>query len=170
MAGPIRSVRPRRLQWGHRLSAMETSVLVAVVVIPERLQWGHRLSAMETAEMLMENVAASGLQWGHRLSAMETFLCQSANRQLHTPSMGPPPFSDGNLSASNPPFPATPPLQWGHRLSAMETLLTPCAATMGLSPFNGATAFQRWKRGHRRARGRRRSLPSMGPPPFSDGN
>ena len=37
------------------------------------LQWGHRLSAMETSRIGGDgNLLASPLQWGHRLSAMET--------------------------------------------------------------------------------------------------
>ena len=86
------------LQWGHRLSAMETCSFVAdtyrslssfngatafqrwkpvgiIGMIGWRgyLQWSHRLSAMETytAYRLPEYVHI--LQWGHRLSAMERF-------------------------------------------------------------------------------------------------
>ena len=36
------------------------------------LQWGHRLSAMETRLTGRGLAFLSGLQWGHRLSAMET--------------------------------------------------------------------------------------------------
>ena len=36
------------------------------------LQWGHRLSAMETAASLKIAAGVKCLQWGHRLSAMET--------------------------------------------------------------------------------------------------
>ena len=61
-------------------------------------------------------------------------------------------------------------LQWGHRLSAMETCGTPLAVAGPHQPFNGATAFQRWKH-HQRHPQRGPALdPSMGPPPFSDGN
>ena len=37
------------------------------------LQWGHRLSAMETGRSTQPTEAARILQWGHRLSAMETY-------------------------------------------------------------------------------------------------
>ena len=60
-------------------------------------------------------------------------------------------------------------LQWGHRLSAMETAGGRRNARYGCRPFNGATAFQRWKR----RVGDETPVwlsPSMGPPPFSDGN
>ena len=52
----------------------------------------------------------------------------------------------------------------------METWRGPTRGTVHISAFNGATAFRRWKLvgggGHL---GRRR-VPSMGPPPFGDGN
>ena len=109
------------LQWGHRLSAMETCLnssmsrssqsfngatafqrwkLVYVLGsanIRKFLQWGHRLSAMETPVWICPPAWVTVLQWGHRLSAMETLAwsVQHDNRRVH--------------------------LQWGHRLSAMET-------------------------------------------------
>ena len=39
----------RTLQWGHRLSAMETHSTGGLESTGNVLQWGHRLSAMETA-------------------------------------------------------------------------------------------------------------------------
>ena len=135
-----------RLQWGHRLSAMET--LPAAESGSRRellLQWGHRLSAMETWDQKPTLTRPSKLQWGHRLSAMETSLCLISL-----------------LLGSS--------LQWGHRLSAMETRIAvnvisifTVHASMGPPPFgdgnnqtcktsetslpsfNGATAFRRWK-------------------------
>ena len=63
----------RALQWGHRLSAMETGQLrFTLQRIVLWLQWGHRLSAMETWAMSRANIEVQKLQWGHRLSAMET--------------------------------------------------------------------------------------------------
>ena len=73
------------LQWGHRLSAMETSV------------WGHRLSAMETGV----GPIAIVLQWGHRLSAMETHTRRASMGPPPFASMGPPPFGDGNQPVPN---------------------------------------------------------------------
>ena len=37
------------------------------------IQWGHRLSAMETTKTFAEFEQSMALQWGHRLSAMETW-------------------------------------------------------------------------------------------------
>ena len=85
-----------KLQWGHRLSAMEIWVAftapgdqaVASMGPPpfgdgdtvrvrgmsgveRELQWGHRLSAMEMHECQAILQNRKMLQWGHRLSAME---------------------------------------------------------------------------------------------------
>ena len=61
------------LQWGHRLSAMETPPACAVSSASiSMLQWGHRLSAMETIVAGSRRSSMKSLQWGHRLSAMET--------------------------------------------------------------------------------------------------
>ena len=147
------------------------------------LQWGHRLSAMETGA---DRWPWEILQWGHRLSAMETGIAKRKNATAfqRNPSMGPPPFSDGKHRepSMGPPLSAmetfqgscSTSLQWGHRLSAMET----CRVAVGVGrpyallqwghrlsametfvprvngatafgetcpTFNGATAFQRWK-------------------------
>ena len=87
------------LQWGHRLSAMET--------LPRKLPGWWSLSAFNGATAFRrwklrakeELGRTSRLQWGHRLSAMETRVLRR--------SLGGPPR-----------------LQWGHRLSAMETPAT----------------------------------------------
>ena len=109
------------------------------------------------------------LQWGHRLSAMETSMPDPQPVSPRRPSMGPPPFGDGNAVLAGPP-----------------PLRRPA--------FNGATAFRRWKRNHQELSARDRlylqwghhlsametydsdwwtpegEAPSMGPPPFGDGN
>ena len=133
------------LQWGHRLSAMETSLpsssprrlspcfngatafrrwkrFTPRISVRQHLslQWGHRLSALETVRVVGVIGGSTQLQWGHRLSAMETLFEQDTwlNQWM---------------------------LQWGHRLSAMETKL---AYILGLGRFDA----------------------SVGPPPFGDGN
>ena len=160
----------KTLQWGHRLSAMETSrsgsrcrsssstfngatafrrwkpgTRLAITPCMAHLQWGHRLSAMETLQLRKFQREFIALQWGHRLSAMET----SRRRRFRhphgrAPSMGPPPFGDGNIPLDGEAWANQLILQWGHRLSAMETWRgTPTVPTP--RPFNGATAFRRWK-------------------------
>ena len=135
-----------------------------------QLQWGHRLSAMETQPLLNIPGMVSVLQWGHRLSAMETVRVTRPKRVLFHASMGPPPFGDGNMTDPKTGVTVECKLQWGHRLSAMETETARppfsggrVRASMGPPPFgdgnpppprrrgcryrcfNGATAFRRWK-------------------------
>ena len=127
------------------------------------------------------------------LSAMETRLDSSVQMLPSLPSMGPPPFGDGNGRhqavagrTEGPPPMGPPPFGDGNRASTASTVRF--AIT-----FNGATAFRRWKqtpglllsRPGRAFNGatafRRWKLlksgvvdagfgPSMGPPPFGDGN
>ena len=84
--------------------AVRLPVCCPFVVWMPSLQWGHRLSAMETSSPALPvccpfAVYLLPLQWGHRLSAMETsspalpVCCLVA-----APSMGSPPFGDGNRS------------------------------------------------------------------------
>ena len=137
------------LQWGHRLSAMETG------------RKGEDAGRRTTASMgpppfgdgnpMMPRTRPTGmkpLQWGHRLSAMETG-CAAVlvDTVPHLqPSMWPPPFSDGNSGeCARWILSRMSSLQWGHRLSAMETLSLDSSECPSTPPFNGATAFQRWK-------------------------
>ena len=110
----------RSLQWGHRLSAMERIMGERIPRIIHLLQWGHRLSAMERVGSNCGSGPTFSLQWGHRLSAMESGHC-----------------TDGTTTLSME-------LQWGHRLSAMESR----------DPLTGFVDVGR---------------ASMGPPPFGDG-
>ena len=65
---------------------------------PVALQWGHRLSAMETSSPASLVGWSNALQWGHRLSAMETSRLEWVTWGRDEASMGPPPFGDGNIS------------------------------------------------------------------------
>ena len=65
--------------------------------------------------------------------------------QRRCPSMGPPPFGDGNTRNISRYMTAVTLLQWGHRLSAMETIMLHWQHGSTTPPFNGATAFRRWK-------------------------
>ena len=159
----------RCLQWGHRLSAMETENPIGKLSTVFRLQWGHRLSAMETIGSWSAQPACASfngatafrrwklavkerweaeearLQWGHRLSAMETRIQLCAKHLLLVPSMGPPPFGDGNPARRLPPlvlaFPSMGPPPFGDGNSDYVS-----DATLNNASFNGATAFRRWKR------------------------
>ena len=161
-----------RLQWGHRLSAVETRdtrpspshagrasmgpppfgsgnkvPTNGTVTSGIRLQWGHRLSAVETLECLAgELEGLMMLQWGHRLSAVETRRRIRGGPWIRLASMGPPPFGSGNSGRVVGICWTVFQLQWGHRLSAVETSLNIFFAHCG----------------HANA--------SMGPPPFGSGN
>ena len=132
------------------------------------LQWGHRLSAMDTGSRLTDrsrvpcfNGATAFRRWilGRRDRARTPFLIAS---------MGPPPFGDGYPTGRTPSRSRCTRLQWGHRLSAMDTSLClvqarhlprasmgpppfgdgyspkPARSARGWCRFNGATAFRRW--------------------------
>ena len=159
------------LQWGHRLSAMETRWTISGQSRSWCLQWGHRLSAMETTTSSTGVVTPTGSTFNgataFRRWKRDPTVLISLNSPI--PSMGPPPFGDGNTG--------------GNR-----------AIKSGATTFNGATAFRRWKPsgvfglaggvallqwGHRlsametvrhRAQPSDDPAPSMGPPPFGDGN
>ena len=158
-----------RLQWGHRLSAMEAAGTGESKTWMGLLQWGHRLSAMEacwdartpTWAGSRFNGATAFRRWKHRRAAQRC-------RPFGLASMGPPPFGDGSNDGSDIKK-AGIWLQWGHRLSAMEALVVHGPhhelpqASMGPPPFgDGSGAFQAFDDSHLRA--------SMGPPPFGDGS
>ena len=157
------------LQWGHRLSAMETSLRNPCCWQVAVLQWGHRLSAMETAACSEASQCISKLQWGHRLSAMETVEIDRQAHDLAQASMGPPPFGDGNRQVRGLPEGAgkasmgPPPFGDGNRPG-------PRRPGRSCGSFNGATAFRRWKPDIEDAADHDHAVASMGPPPFGDGN
>ena len=157
------------------------------------LQWGHRLSAMESSVFgARRQVARLALQWGHRLSAMERMAEGPYSYSLTAASMGPPPFGDGKYQGPRDcggrkrGFNGATAfrrwkgefglgagirlaeLQWGHRLSAMERRYAQRGGECVRNCFNGATAFRRWKAVEWYDR-ISASLASMGPPPFGDG-
>ena len=138
------------LQWGHRLSAMESVRNSTSAVVLARASMGPPPFGDGKSTRLQERAEVQKLQWGHRLSAMESHGdLEVAGGSTSWASMGPPPFGDGK---SQPGADRTQ------------------AATSTSRRFNGATAFRRWK-----ATLGRRAIPalavtaSMGPPPFGDG-
>ena len=132
------------LQWGHRLSAVETIPMYDDAVGVITLQWGHRLSAVETASIASVSCAAIMLQWGHRLSAVETWGVRTPGGAGYHASMGPPPFGSGNLRQGQ-----LPPLAG--------------VASMGPPPFGSGNHC-------RKSAWTTPSRASMGPPPFGSGN
>ncbi len=159
------------------------------------LQWGHRLSPVETREMIETIVVTRQLQWGHRLSPVETYWPSLDRRGISGASMGPPAFAGGNRVASaESTFSVSPgfngatgfrrwkpdgsdggkgdkgELQWGHRLSPVETAQVHQRNLKYLASFNGATGFRRWKPANALFCGGGHPPASMGPPAFAGGN
>ena len=124
-----------RLQWGHRLSVVETVQNVRLELVAGRLQWGHRLSVVETTQRASWGVNFRILQWGHRLSVVETL----------------------ELAVD---FVWSERLQWGHRLSVVETALYG-SLTSRIHPdrtvFRKKRLQDKWRR-----RGSYAGLPSIG--------
>ena len=112
----------------------------------------------------------NGLQWGHRLSAMETSPQVSRTWRPLATFNGATAFRRWKLAAIAALALVFVLLQWGHRLSAMETMKTLWRAAKCRCSFNGATAFRRWKLEYRPPLRVPDAEPSMGPPPFGDGN
>ena len=141
------------------------------------LQWGHRLSAMETGRLSPSSLQAQGqsASWNPSMGPPPfgdgNDCSPQCRRRCPRPSMGPPPFGDGNFDGSHMTFPGTlRSLQWGHRLSAMETCplapgKTQCPPwpSMGPPPFGDGNCPLGWVPHQPEG-------PSMGPPPFGDGN
>ena len=147
-AGPATSgLTADTLQWGHRLSAMETWVGHGPRVPRHRgasmgpppfgdgnswrarrtstrttLQWGHRLSAMETCPSTWRPPCGACASMGPPPFGDGNQATDKGNKKENVASMGPPPFGDGNVKPGKRPSALEGRLQWGHRLSAMETL------------------------------------------------
>ncbi len=85
-----------RLQWGHRLSPVETRTACGSMSTWTPLQWGHRLSPVETRDGGSYPAALAELQWGHRLSPVETRFVSTNFQDCFSASMGPPAFAGGN--------------------------------------------------------------------------
>ena len=159
------------------------------------LQWGHRLSAMETRHRPRRS------QWCcqtfNGATAFQRWKLPGCASQSHWTLLGfngATAFRRWKRIGLEPTLAEWVQLQWSHRLSTMETPRRSKGGRPALSRFNGATAFRRWKPAEPRAtkpRTRRfngatafrrwkqpdpRVVPearppaSMGPPPFSDGS
>ena len=136
-----------QLQWGHRLSAMETyyqapffGYATQASMGPPPFGDGNFSALWETSSpRSCFNGATAFRRWKPVPETLIPFGGQVA-------SMGPPPFGDGNMPDVMPELIWEHTLQWGHRLSAMETIYhVPQYPGKGFR-FNGATAFRRWKR------------------------
>ena len=107
-----------------------------------KLQWGHRLSAMERS--MVSLIPAQGLACFNGATAFRRWKVGSVgviHVEVRLASMGPPPFGDGKTRSGKPGSDLRLSLQWGHRLSAMESSGVGAAehlsrpASMGPPPF-----------------------------------
>ena len=136
-----------KLQWGHRLSAMET-------ILPHKAESEILIASMGPPPFGDGNRRPPGcrgphcpqLQWGHRLSAMETALSQRRRDARPAASMGPPPFGDGNFLLPQYRSLGQPAASMGPPPFGDGNLLRSARYILPTVRFNGATAFRRWKR------------------------
>ena len=159
------------LQWGHHLSAVETSAAypaghrrLRASMGPPPFGSGNRGVRRHVAPLRRASMGPPPFGSGNRGVRRHV-------APLRRASMGPPPFGSGNNDDIPGESRSGWELQWGHRLSAVETvapfynLFPRMFASMGpppfgsgnqgwlrnthfhLSRFNGATAFRQWKPG-----------------------
>ena len=158
------------LQWGHRLSVVETILSVNVQYRKQGASMGPppfgggngwRLNRMSGCLLAFNGATAfrwwklgQGLEPGLRPfvpsmgpppSGGGNYLAVHCRRQGGNPSMGPPPFGGGNRLLKAKDTISGLSLQWGHRLSVVETISKSWALCGCTPPFNGATAFRWWK-------------------------
>ncbi len=133
-----------------------------------RLQWGHRLSPVETRRTGMCAPLNGCASMGPPAFAGGNVMAVIGPGPDEPASMGPPAFAGGN-SAITAAHKAQDWLQWGHRLSPVETRGSGCQRS-ACRRFNGATGFRRWKRETARRPGAGATRASMGPPAFAGGN
>ena len=108
-----------------------------------QLQWGRDLSVAETTVLERLPRPMFRLQWGRDLSVAETSGSYELPTRGANASMGPRPFSRGNVRDSPRASNALPALQWGRDLSVAETQAgdrrgprRPARASMGPRPFS----------------------------------
>ena len=114
-----------KLQWGHRLSTVETSCARLYTVLPVPASMGPPPfdggNIVIDVGVVNDPVASMGpppFDGGNICTG-----CFMGWRSKA--SMGPPPFDGGNAACRRPTSRGWVTLQWGHRLSTVETCL-PC--------------------------------------------
>ena len=169
--GVMRSLVSVYLQWGHRLSAMETHRpgtpahhgYIPSMGPPPFGDGNHSCrNNQRTWTLVTFNGATAFRRW-------KRYRIDVIVHRVHVPSMGPPPFGDGNDCEHIRLAKRYKDLQWGHRLSAMETMC--CELRIRSVPilqWGHRLSAMETDGGHKERL--EVSLPSMGPPPFGDGN
>ncbi len=182
------------LQWGHRLTSVETIITAIVTTFSCSFNGATDLHRWKPQLWLSQTELSHTLQWGHRLTSVETYKQLQEKEELTKASMGPPTYIGGNYRLGQRAELSYPMLQWGHRLTSVETRIgTKCMnLKSGLQwghrltsvetwirkprnrlnqrSFNGATDLHRWKRILLEVPGVLLSRASMGPPTYIGGN
>ena len=133
------------LQWGQRLSALDTSPPSAWRSPPSPLQWGQRLSALDTRTRSRNLWATVRFNGANAFQAEKEKERAEKEKGRRFASMGPTPFSVGypgttaNCSRRSSSFNGANAFQrW---IPSHPATPAPCRRR-----FNGANAFQRWIR------------------------
>ncbi len=114
---------PILLQWGHRLTSVETREDCGFSAGKHRFNGAtdlHRWKRCWASDRILYELL---LQWGHRLTSVETEYITYYHKRFDTASMGPPTYIGGNSMASICHTNNGYLLQWGHRLTSVETAL-----------------------------------------------
>ena len=95
--GKLRRLNVGQLQWGHRLSPVETTGRSRLWKSGETLQWGHRLSPVET-RMVSACCAArpAGFNGATGFRRWKQVYGRVVYAGWDDASMGPPAFAGGN--------------------------------------------------------------------------
>ena len=132
------------LQWGHRLSAMESSTLPGGYLQLRHASMGPPpFGDGKSSPAWWPAPSQSGFNGATAFRRWKDHDRHDAGHQLAAASMGPPPFGDGKGRTADVVTDSQG-LQWGHRLSAMESITVAHVLSLSVEA-------------------------SMGPPPFGDG-
>ena len=113
------------LQWGQRLSALDTIQPFFNETHYALLQWGQRLSALDTHASPAILCTWEELQWGQRLSALDTDQNHKRLRDDWVCFNGANAFQRWIRAGSISWEDGIGVLQWGQRLSALDTAFSP---------------------------------------------
>jgi len=113
--------RPRKLQWGHALSSVETIARAVEWMRGMRASMGPR--SFKRGNEVPNLVVLAHLLCFNGATLFQAWKPHIARAQMITKSQ----------------------LQWGHALSSVETVAQPEDALARTGRFNGATLFQAWK-------------------------
>ena len=158
------------LQWGRDLSVAETSSSTSLSTSTTGFNGAATFQSRKPKRNTICCVILYLLQWGRDLSVAETVILVNTSGGKDSASMGPRPFSRGNLSEIGLPRRRTKGfngaatfqsrkqsssaiasregamLQWGRDLSVAETRSGPGLLATRARGFNGAATFQSRKR------------------------